>query len=106
VNRGAYLPWAQKLAVFSVCLWCQKVIFEMIEASHETWLFWDRPGMQELESGREGFENAKNTPLAARHTPLTCIKTGLLKGIVQRKLRWVESGVNRWVMLQYWGAGH
>jgi hypothetical protein len=28
------------------------------------------------------------------------------KGIVQRKLRWVESGVNRWVMLQYWGAGH
>jgi hypothetical protein len=29
-----------------------------------------------------------------------------LKGIVQRKLRWVESGVNRWVVLQYWGAGH
>jgi hypothetical protein len=29
-----------------------------------------------------------------------------LKGIVQRKLRWVESGVNRWVLLQYWGAGH
>ncbi len=29
-----------------------------------------------------------------------------IKGIVQRKLRWVESGVNRWVMLQYWGAGH
>jgi hypothetical protein len=28
------------------------------------------------------------------------------KGIVQRKLRWFESGVNRWVMLQYWGAGH
>ncbi len=27
-------------------------------------------------------------------------------GIVQRKLRWVESGVNRWVMLQYWSAGH
>jgi hypothetical protein len=30
----------------------------------------------------------------------------LLKGIVQRKLRWVKSGVTRWVMLQYWGAGH
>jgi hypothetical protein len=30
----------------------------------------------------------------------------MLKGIVQRKLRWVESGVNRWVMLKYWGAGH
>jgi hypothetical protein len=30
----------------------------------------------------------------------------LLKGIVQRKLRWVESGVNRWVMFHYWGAGH
>ncbi len=29
-----------------------------------------------------------------------------VKGIVQRKLRWVESGVNRWVMLHYWGAGH
>ncbi len=31
-----------------------------------------------------------------------------VKGIVQRKLRWVESGVNRWVMLMlhYWGAGH
>jgi hypothetical protein len=28
------------------------------------------------------------------------------KGIVQRKLRWVKSGVNRRVMLQYWGAGH
>ncbi len=28
------------------------------------------------------------------------------KGIVQRKLRWVESGVNRWVMIQYGGAGH
>ncbi len=26
--------------------------------------------------------------------------------IVQRKLRWVEIGVNRWVMLQYWGTGH
>jgi hypothetical protein len=25
-------------------------------------------------------------------------------GIVQRKLRWVESGVTGWVMLQYWGA--
>ncbi len=23
-----------------------------------------------------------------------------------RKLRWVESGVNRCIMLQYWGAGH
>jgi hypothetical protein len=79
VNRGAYLPWAKKLAVFSVCLWCQKVTFEMIELSHETWLFWDRPGMQELEPGGEGFENAKNTPLAARHTPLICIKTGLFK---------------------------
>ncbi len=30
----------------------------------------------------------------------------VIKGIVQRKLRWVESGVTRWVMLQYWGAGH
>jgi hypothetical protein len=31
----------------------------------------------------------------------------LLKGIVQRKLRWVESGVNSVVvMLEYWGAGH
>jgi hypothetical protein len=30
----------------------------------------------------------------------------VLKGIVQQKLRWVESGVNRRVMLQYWGAGH
>ncbi len=29
-----------------------------------------------------------------------------IKGTVQRKLRWVESGVNRWVMLQYWSAGH
>ena len=29
-----------------------------------------------------------------------------LKGIVQRKLTWVENGVNRRVMLQYWGAGH
>ncbi len=29
-----------------------------------------------------------------------------VKVIVQLKLRWVESGVNRWVMLQYWGAGH
>ncbi len=29
-----------------------------------------------------------------------------VKGIVQRKLRWVESGVNLWIMLQYWGAGH
>ncbi len=29
-----------------------------------------------------------------------------IKGIVQRKLRWVESGVNWRVMLQYWGAGH
>jgi hypothetical protein len=28
------------------------------------------------------------------------------KGIVQRKLRWVKSGVNCWVMLQYWGAEH
>jgi hypothetical protein len=27
-------------------------------------------------------------------------------GIVQQKLRWVEIGVNRWVMLQYCGAGH
>jgi hypothetical protein len=27
-----------------------------------------------------------------------------LKGIVQRKLRWVESGANRWLMLQYWCA--
>ncbi len=32
--------------------------------------------------------------------------TDQLKVILQRKLRWVESGVNRWVMLQYWGAGH
>jgi hypothetical protein len=31
---------------------------------------------------------------------------GNIKGIVQRKIRWVESGVNQWVMLQYWGAGH
>jgi hypothetical protein len=30
----------------------------------------------------------------------------LIKGIVQRKLRWVESGVNRWVMFHYWGAGN
>jgi hypothetical protein len=29
-----------------------------------------------------------------------------LKGIVQRKLMWVENCVNRRVMLQYWGAGH
>jgi hypothetical protein len=29
-----------------------------------------------------------------------------VKGIVQRKLRWVESGVKRWVMFHYWGAGH
>ncbi len=29
-----------------------------------------------------------------------------LEGTVQRKLRWVKSGVNRGVMLQYWGAGH
>jgi hypothetical protein len=29
-----------------------------------------------------------------------------LKGIVQRKLRGVKSGVNQWVMLQYWGARH
>ncbi len=29
-----------------------------------------------------------------------------LKGIVQRKLGWVRSGVNRWVMLRYLGAGH
>jgi hypothetical protein len=29
-----------------------------------------------------------------------------LKGIVQGKLRWVESGVTRWVMLRYYGAGH
>jgi hypothetical protein len=34
------------------------------------------------------------------------LKSAVVKGIVQRKLRWVESGVNRWVMLQYWGAGH
>jgi hypothetical protein len=26
-------------------------------------------------------------------------------GIVQQKLSWVESGVNQWVILQYWGAG-
>ena len=26
--------------------------------------------------------------------------------IVQGKVRWVESDVNRWVMLQYWGPGH
>jgi hypothetical protein len=31
---------------------------------------------------------------------------GPFKGIVQRKLRWVESCVNWWLMLQYWGAGH
>jgi hypothetical protein len=29
-----------------------------------------------------------------------------VKVIVQRKLTWVKSGVNRQVMLQYWGAGH
>ncbi len=29
-----------------------------------------------------------------------------IKGIVQRKLRWVESGVNWWVMLHDWGARH
>ncbi len=28
----------------------------------------------------------------------------LFKGIVQRKLRWVKSGVNRRVLLQYGGA--
>ncbi len=30
----------------------------------------------------------------------------ILKRRFVRKLRWVESGVNRWIMLQYWGAGH
>ncbi len=30
----------------------------------------------------------------------------LLKGSVQRKLRWVENGVNRSVGASDWGAGH
>jgi hypothetical protein len=32
---------------------------------------------------------------------------GLLcgKGIVQQKVRWVESGVNQWLVLQYSGVG-
>jgi hypothetical protein len=30
----------------------------------------------------------------------------MFKGIVQQKLRWVESSVNQWVTPQYWGAGH
>jgi hypothetical protein len=30
----------------------------------------------------------------------------VLKGIVQRRLKLVESGVNQWVGLQYWGDGH
>ncbi len=29
-----------------------------------------------------------------------------LKGIVQRKVRWVESGVNQWLVLYCCGAGH
>jgi hypothetical protein len=29
-----------------------------------------------------------------------------LKGIVQRKLRCVENGINRQVLLWCWGAGH
>jgi hypothetical protein len=29
-----------------------------------------------------------------------------LKGIVQRKLRWVKIGNNRQVMMLCWGAGH
>jgi hypothetical protein len=29
-----------------------------------------------------------------------------VKGIVQRKLRWVEIDINRQVLLQCWGAGH
>jgi hypothetical protein len=33
------------------------------------------------------------------------IKAILDVGVVQQKLRWVESGVNHWVMLQHWGAG-
>jgi hypothetical protein len=30
----------------------------------------------------------------------------LLKDSVQRKLRWVETGVNRWVWASYRDAGH
>jgi hypothetical protein len=26
--------------------------------------------------------------------------------IVLQKLRWVKNGINWWVTLQYWGAGH
>jgi hypothetical protein len=29
-----------------------------------------------------------------------------IKGIVQRKLRWVEIDINRQVLLSCWGAGH
>ncbi len=38
--------------------------------------------------------------------PLLKNQLNVIKGIVQKKLRWIESGVNRWVMLQYWGAWH
>jgi hypothetical protein len=44
--------------------------------------------------------------MGAVHAATTCYQGDHLKGIVQRKLRWVESGVDWWVILQYWGAEH
>ncbi len=35
---------------------------------------------------------------------ITCAVTNRFKGTVQRKVRCVESGVNRWLVLQYLGA--
>jgi hypothetical protein len=30
----------------------------------------------------------------------------IFKSIVQWKLSWVKSGVNRWLVLQFWGVGY
>jgi hypothetical protein len=40
-----------------------------------------------------------------RNTNFNCVY-GYFKGSVQRKLRWVETGVNRWVWASDRGAGH
>jgi hypothetical protein len=34
------------------------------------------------------------------------LKKIIVKSSVQRKLRWVESGINRWVLASDCGAGH
>ncbi len=49
--------------------------------------------------------NKKNGP-GHEHTLLLDRRIRLVKGIVQRKLRQVEIGINREVWLQCWGAGH